>query len=49
MHTPTIFDQTDRSGTTLALRYDGASPLTGIPSRNDIMVEFDNGITVILQ
>src|ERR1043166_7649918 len=26
MHTPTIFDQTDRSGTAPALRYDGAGP-----------------------
>ncbi|CAG8580846.1 9227_t:CDS:2, partial [Ambispora gerdemannii] len=31
------------------LRYDGAGPLTGIPSRNDIVAEFDNGMTVILQ
>ena len=26
MHTPTIFDQTDRSGIARALRYDGAGP-----------------------
>ena len=26
MHTPTIFDQTDRTGTGPALRYDGAGP-----------------------
>src|SRR5688572_3505405 len=26
MHTPTSFDQTDRFGTTPALRYDGAGP-----------------------
>ncbi|GES96599.1 DNA polymerase [Rhizophagus clarus] len=49
MHAPTNFDQTDRSGTAPALRYDGAGPLTGIPSRNDIVAEFDNGMTVILQ
>ncbi|GBB91215.1 hypothetical protein RclHR1_01840012 [Rhizophagus clarus] len=49
MYTPTIFDQTDRSGIAPALRYDGASPLTGIPSRNDIVAEFDNVMTVILQ
>src|SRR5262249_51755842 len=49
MHTPTNFDQTDRSGTAPALRYDGAGPLTGIPSRNDIVAEFDNGMTAILQ
>ncbi|PKK58991.1 DNA/RNA polymerase [Rhizophagus irregularis] len=46
MHTPTSFDQTDHSGTA---RYDGAGPLTGIPSRNDIVAEFDNGMTAILQ
>ena len=49
MHTPTIFDQTDRSGTAPALHYDGASPLAGIPSCNDIVTEFDNGMTTILQ
>ena len=49
MHTPTISNQTDRSGTAPALRYDGASPLVGIPSRNDIVAEFDNGMTAILQ
>jgi DNA polymerase elongation subunit (family B) len=49
MHTPTIFDQTDRSGTAPALRYDGAGPLTSVPSRNDIVSEFDNGMTAVLQ
>ena len=49
MHTPTNFDQTDRSGITPALRYDGAGPLVGIPSLNDIVAEFDNGVTAILQ
>jgi hypothetical protein len=38
MHTPTNFDQTNRAG-----------PLAGIPSRNDIVAEFDNGMTAILQ
>ncbi|CAB5098471.1 unnamed protein product [Rhizophagus irregularis] len=47
MHTPTNFDQTDHTGT--LTRYDGASPLAGIPSRNDIVAEFDNGMTTILQ
>src|SRR5438045_3583592 len=47
MHTSTISDQTDRTGT--LARYDGAGPLTGIPSRNDIVAEFDNGMTAILQ
>src|ERR1044072_8209406 len=49
MHTPTNFDKTDHSGTAPALRYDGTDPLTGIPSCNDIVAEFDNGMTVILQ
>ena len=49
MHTPTSFDQTDRSGTAPALRYDGAGPLTSVPSRNDIVSEFDNGMTAVLQ
>jgi len=47
MHTPTNFNQTDRTGT--FARYDGASPLVGIPSRNDIVAEFNNGMTAILQ
>ena len=46
MHTPTIFDQTDHTRTA---RYDGAGSLAGIPSRNDIVAEFDNGMTSILQ
>ena len=45
MHTPTIFDQTDRTGTA---RYDGTSPLAGT-SHNDIVAEFNNGMTAILQ
>ncbi|CAB4390360.1 unnamed protein product [Rhizophagus irregularis] len=47
MYTSTISDQTDRTGT--LAHYDGASLLAGILSRNDIVVEFDNGITTILQ
>ncbi|RGB25281.1 hypothetical protein C1646_771967 [Rhizophagus diaphanus] len=47
MHTPTNFDQTDRTRTLAC--YDGASPLTGILSRNDIVAEFNNGMTAILQ
>src|SRR5690349_5343816 len=46
MHTPTIFDQTGHTGTA---HYDGAGPLAGIPSCNDIVTEFDNGMTAILQ
>src|SRR5581483_11510982 len=49
MHTPTNFDQTDCTETAPALCYDGAGPLVGIPSRNDIVAEFNNGITAILQ
>ena len=49
MHTPTIFDQTDRTGTARALRYDGAGPVAGVPSRNEIVAEYDNGMTAILQ
>ena len=46
MYTSTISDQTDWG--TLA-HYDGASPLAGIPLRNDIVAEYDNGMTAILQ
>ncbi|CAB5209662.1 unnamed protein product [Rhizophagus irregularis] len=49
MHTSNISDQTDRTGTAPALRYDGAGPLTGIPSRNNIVAEYDNGMIAILQ
>src|SRR5688572_2493915 len=49
MHTPTIFDQTDRTGTAPALRYDGAGPLAGVLSRNEIVAEYGNGMTAILQ
>jgi hypothetical protein len=47
MHTPTNFDQTDHSGP--LVYYNSARPLAGIPSRNDIVAEFDNGMTAILQ
>ena len=40
MHTPTNFDQTNRSGT--LARYDGADALVGIPLRNDIVAEFQS-------
>src|SRR2546423_13435467 len=49
MHTQTIFDQTDHTGTSPALRYNGAGSLAGIPSRNDIVAEYDNWMTSILQ
>ncbi|GBC36912.2 ribonuclease H-like domain-containing protein [Rhizophagus irregularis DAOM 181602=DAOM 197198] len=47
MYTSTISDQTDRTGTLVC--YDGAGLLAGIPSRNNIVAEFDNGITTIFQ
>ncbi len=47
MYTSTISDQTDRSGT--LARYDGTGPVTGVPSRNDIVTEFNNEMTTILQ
>ncbi|CAB4388593.1 unnamed protein product [Rhizophagus irregularis] len=46
MHTSTISDQTVQG--TLA-RYNGTGLLAGIPSRNDIVAEFDNGMTTIFQ
>src|SRR6266498_2764315 len=47
MHTTSISDQTDRTGP-LAY-YNNAGFLANIPPRNDIVAEFDNGMTVILQ
>jgi hypothetical protein len=47
MHTPTNFDQTDYSGP--LVYYNNTGLLTGIPLRNDIMAEYDNGMTDILQ
>src|SRR5437763_9174378 len=49
MHTPTTFNQTDHTGTGPLARYDGTSPLAGVPSCNDIITEFDNNMTAILQ
>src|SRR5688572_32841640 len=49
MHTPTNFDQTDRSGTGPLVYYNNAGFLASIPSRNDIVAEFDNGMTAIFQ
>src|SRR5438034_6104727 len=46
MHTTSISDQTDRTRTA---RYDGAEFLASIPSRNEIVAEYDNGMTAILQ
>ncbi|PKK48994.1 hypothetical protein RhiirC2_803496 [Rhizophagus irregularis] len=47
MYTPTSFDQTDHFGP--FVYFNGASSLTGVLSRNDIVEEFDNGMTAILQ
>ena len=49
MHITSISNQTDRTGTRPLACYDSASPLAGIPSRNDIVAEFDNEMTAILQ
>ncbi|CAG8564252.1 11880_t:CDS:2 [Cetraspora pellucida] len=49
MHTTAIFDQTVHTGTSLLTRYDGIKTLAGIPSCNDIVAEFDNGMFTILQ
>ena len=49
MHTPTTFNQTNHTGTGSILCYDDASPLAGVPSRNEIVIEYGNGMTAILQ
>ena len=49
MHTPTIFNQTNRAGTGPLTCYDSAEFLASIPSHNDIVAEFDNEMTAILQ
>ena len=47
MHTPTTFNQS--RGISPLARYDGASPLASVPSRNEIVAEYDNRMTAILQ
>jgi hypothetical protein len=49
MHTSAISDQTDRTGTGPLVYYNSAGFLVSIPPRNDIVVEFDNEMTAILQ
>ncbi|CAG8802465.1 14518_t:CDS:2, partial [Gigaspora margarita] len=49
MYTSTIFDQTARTRAGPLAYFNSTSPLVGIPSRNDIVAEFDNGMTTILQ
>src|SRR3954466_8784345 len=49
MHTPTISNQTDRSGTGPLACYNSTNLLVSISSHNDIVAEFDNGMTAILQ
>ncbi|GES83546.1 ribonuclease H-like domain-containing protein [Rhizophagus clarus] len=49
MHTSTISDQTDCTGTSPVLHYDGAGPIASIPSHNEIVAEYDNRMTAILQ
>ncbi|GBB92067.1 hypothetical protein RclHR1_01960017 [Rhizophagus clarus] len=46
MHTPTIFNQTDRSETFTC--YNSTGPVAGVSSCNDIVAEFDNRIITIL-
>jgi DNA polymerase elongation subunit (family B) len=47
MHTPTTSNQS--RGTGPRAHYNNTSFLASIPSRNDIVAEFDNGMTTILQ
>src|SRR3954468_11298145 len=47
MHTPTTSNQ--NCGTGPLVYYNNAGTLVGIPPRNDIVAEFDNGMTTILQ
>src|SRR2546430_16424031 len=47
MHTTSISDQTDRTGP--LVRYNSTKFLASISSHNDIVAEFNNGITAILQ
>src|SRR4051794_24557264 len=47
MYTSTISDQTDCTRTLAC--YDDAGPLAGVLSHNDIVSEFDNRMTNILQ
>ncbi|RIA79052.1 hypothetical protein C1645_841651 [Glomus cerebriforme] len=49
MYTKTIFDQTDRTETSTAFCYDNTEFLTNILSHNKIVVEYNNGMTAILQ
>ncbi|RIB04497.1 hypothetical protein C2G38_2222245 [Gigaspora rosea] len=49
MYTSTNFDQTVHTGTGPLARYNGAETIVGIPSRNDIVAEFDNKTTPLIQ
>src|SRR5436305_2249056 len=49
MHTTTTFNQTDHTGTGPLVYYNNAEFLASIPSRNEIIAEYDNGMTAILQ
>ena len=48
MYTPTNFDQTDHRTGPLT-RYDSIGSVAGILSHNNIMAEYDNGMTAIFQ
>ncbi|CAG8795453.1 20681_t:CDS:1, partial [Gigaspora rosea] len=49
MPTSTISDQTDRTETGPLARYDGAETIAGVLSYNDIVAEFDNRTTPLIQ
>ena len=49
MHITFISDQTDLAGISPALCYDSTGFLANILSHNEIMAEYDNGMTAILQ
>jgi hypothetical protein len=48
MHSTIASNHSDRTGDDPFICYDSADSLVGIPSRNDIVAEFDNEITAIL-
>ncbi|CAG8583261.1 20708_t:CDS:2 [Cetraspora pellucida] len=49
MHTTTIFDQTARTRTGSFACYDDIKTIAGVLSCNDIVAEFDNGTTPLIQ
>ncbi|CAG8501547.1 4706_t:CDS:2 [Cetraspora pellucida] len=49
MHTSSISDQTDCTETSLLAHYDGTETIAGVLSCNDIVAEFDNRTTLLIQ